>query len=223
MNNDVLDRLIRFMVVVSLVFATGCGIHHLRRNAPGKLARDSEVVRAAAVGERVRPDDPGEHVLELLTGPTVEFGGRLDAPSPTFQQAIRLGGELSLHYFSLDESHSYTEPFLIPDIWADFRAIREARNEQSETTPVPRANLGAAYDFARSDVAVYLEAGAAFPGHIGLTAGYSTEPSAGNHGLQATLTLYGFVRLRYARYFTDRHELFLGFSPRAFHTLVWSQ
>lgn len=205
--------------LAALALCAGCNVYHLRKNAPGELPRDSERVESARTGDRVRPEDPGERAVEGLVGPTLEFGGPLDSRRSVLGHSLRLGGELTLHYLVLDESHSVSNvPFA-----SEFAAIRSTFHEVHPMRVAPRLNLGSAYRLGANAPLFYGEAGVAYPGKIGMTAGYQWSPRSRSSGIRGTLTLWGLFRVQYVAHPRGSDQIFAGISLRSGHTVVWSR
>ena len=216
-----LRRRIALVVAGTALVSTACFAHHLRRNAPGDLERDSEAVRELETGARLRPGDPGERVVELLVGPTVEFGGPLEASGSSLARSPRIGGEISTHFYRTEHSHEHS--VLTQFLGLDFSAVRRSFLGGGPTNVAPRVNLGSSYHTDREAWRVFAEGGLAYPGHLELTGGYTVEPLRGEHGVQATLALWGPIQTRYAHYFDGRNEVYVGFTLRSGQMFVWSR
>lgn len=202
-----MSRLLGLVLLASVAVSSGCWVHHSDLNAPGEVDL-SEEPEDFAVGQRQRPEDPGQHVVSVLGGPFLTVG------ADDGWQRLQFGLEVTAMYNKRDRSHV-----------EDFPAFLLLGEGQSWG-----GNIGwSAYQLhsvgdtvAGSTGALYLEGQVRLPIPV-VAAGWAVEPGTGRHGPQATVSPFGMNWFR-ANYNTDgTWALMYGVTAKLSNIWVWSR
>lgn len=206
MSNKSARRIALALVSLAMgALCSGCWVHHLEKNAPGHIDVH-EKPEDLEVGWREAPEDPGEEVLSLLTGPYFMVG------VADGEDLFQLGFEATLNYHRREKSHHGPLSLLAnPDGF------------------VYGANLGwTFYDWgdAQRDVdfgAVYLEGQLRHEAGPVAALGYSVEPATGRNGPQVTLSAFGMNWARFNYNWDGTYSILYGVTLKIGQFWVWTQ
>lgn len=193
--------------------ATGCLVFHPERDAPGHIDVHAPPERIEVERAEV-PEDPGQRVTRLLLGPYL-LTGPATRQGQSATLALQAGGELSLGFFELEQSHA---PAVDPSL-----GMRDPGLYFPEGT-IDQVNLGwSVVELLGSQQhlgPVYLEwqrtrARESPARSWGWMAGYSVSPHDGTHGPQlGALALSGLVFARASYQFGRGASVLVGFTHK---------
>lgn len=203
-------RWMKWIWLAGILWGTsGCFVHQYDRNAPG-IVEVTEKPDELEPGQRVRPEDPGEHILTLTTGPFFTIGGG----GEHLENLMQLGFEATVGYRRAERSHT---PGFIPG-----SGVWYGKN------PTWGGSLGwTAFDWGEgksdSDVgALYLEGQVRDFWLVGAL-GYAVEPDTGRNGPQATASFFGVNWLRLNYHWDGTYAVLYGVTLKVGNIFIWSR
>jgi hypothetical protein len=195
-------------LVATVVLVSACGINRLDKNAPGLIDVAERPSDKLPVGQHVQPQDPGQHVLSVFTGPffTAGAGNLGDDADGLFQ----VGLETTIQYTEREQS-AYGGFSLFFDDDVSWGA-------NLGWTAVDWGGAAGEADFG----ALYLEGQVRMPIPV-VAAGYAVEPESGRHGPQMTLSFLGMNWLRVNAYWDGTFAVSYGLTIKFPEMWVWSR
>lgn len=198
----------RLLILLALAaMSSACWVHHSALNAPGEVDI-SEEPEDFAVGQRQWPEDPGQHVVSLLTGPFLTIGAEDGV------ERVQFGGEVTLMYNERERSQVRDFPafLLLGDglSWGGNVGWSFYQLHSYDDTVDP--SMGA----------LYVEGQVRLPIPV-VAAGWAVEPGSGRTGPQATISPFGMNWFR-VNYNTDgTWALMYGVTAKLSNVWVWSR
>lgn len=195
-------------LVAALALISGCGVHWLDKNAPGHVDVTEKPADKLPVGEHVMPEDPGQRLISVYTGPFFTVGaGNLGRDSAMLFQS---GLETTIQYSERERSTYGSLGLILSD--------EVSWGANIGWTAIDWGGAAGEADFG----ALYLEGQVRAPIPV-IAAGYSVEPETGRHGPQMTLSVFGMNWLRVNTYWDGTFSVLYGLTIKIPTVWVWSQ